>query len=516
MSGKQPQQPQQLQQRQPNLLVIMTDQQKATAIDLYGGQVRTPNLSRLVADGILYEQAYTPHPLCVPARVSFWTGRWPHQHGARTNEIPMPRGETHFARVLRDHGYRLGHFGKNHCFTQEDFDTCFDRVFLAGHGDNLGPNVTQVYSGPLRGEPQPDEGMRRPVARVRSEPKEESATYRVTEEAARFLEEHAAQGAVPTEQPVCLWVSIPDPHTPLQAPEPYASMYPPESVSLPPWREGELDTKPERQRVFQHLLHYDELREEDVRLAASIYYGMIAFIDERVGFLLDTLDRLGMREDTIVVFTSDHGDYIGEHHLLAKSNAFYDALTRVPLLVSWPGHTNGSQRRTEPVSTLDVMPTLLKLAGVPLPDGVAATPLPGTPLAEGATAARDAVYSEYGAGGPAITMDIAQRLCPPGQPRRLPPLLREREGEGHPKMVRTGRWKYVYDSTAPAEELYDLETDPWELTNLASDPAHVQAVSELRRRLLDWMLETENARPVPLGYDVARLTGASTSAHPVA
>ena len=81
--------------RQPNLLVVMTDQQKATAIDLYGGQVRTPNLSRLVADGILYEQAYTPHPLCVPARVSFWTGRWLHQHGARTNEIPMPRYIVH-------------------------------------------------------------------------------------------------------------------------------------------------------------------------------------------------------------------------------------------------------------------------------------------------------------------------------------------------------------------------------------------------------------------------------------
>ena len=99
-------------------------------------------------------------------------------------------------------------------------------------------------------------------------------------------------------------------------------------------------------------------------------------------------------------------------------------------------------------------------------------------------AAREAVSSEYGAGGPATTMEVAQRLCPPGQPRRLPPLLREREGEGHPKMVRTGRWKYVYDSTAPAEELYDLEVDPWELTNLALDPAHVQTVSELRR--LPW------------------------------
>ena len=477
----------------------MTDQQKATAIDLYGGPVRTPNLSRLVADGILYERCYTPHPLCVPARVSLWTGRWPHSHGARTNEIPMPRGETHFGRVLREHGYTLAHFGKNHCFTQEDFDTYFDRVFLAGHGDRIAEGVTMVNTGPNRGQPVPDPGgVRRPVATVRSEPPEQSATYRVVEEATRYLDERGQDSS-----PFCLWVSIPDPHTPLQVPEPYASRYPASEVPLPPWRDGELATKPERQRVFSHLLHYDDVREDDVRLAASIYYGMIDFIDERVGHLLDTLERLSLRENTMVVFTADHGDYLGEHHLLAKSNAFYDCLTRVPLLLSCPGAVRGTQRIADPVSLIDVMPTLLTLAGVPLPDGVQGQLLPGLPVSG---APRDAVFSEYGAGGPPITMEVADRLCPPGQPRLLPPLLREREGEGHGKMVFDGRWKYCYDSNPTGgEELYDVRDDPWELTNLASRPEHAATVAHLRQRLLDWMLETENGRPVQLHYDTAAL-----------
>ena len=132
--------------RRPNVLLLMTDQQKATASELYGGPVRTPHLARIAAQGVLYERAYTPHPLCVPARVSLWTGRWPHAHGARTNETPMPRAETHLAQLLHGAGYRLGHFGKNHCFTQEDFDACFDRTFFAGHGDRFEPGVTMVRS----------------------------------------------------------------------------------------------------------------------------------------------------------------------------------------------------------------------------------------------------------------------------------------------------------------------------------------------------------------------------------
>jgi arylsulfatase A-like enzyme len=433
----------------------------------------------------------------VPARCAFWTGRWPHSTGARTNEIAMPRGEVHLPLLLHEAGYRLGHFGKNHCFIQEDFDRLFDRVFLAGHGDRIAPDVTTVQSR-LRDAPDPAQlstrhGFRRPVARVRSEPAAESATYRVTDEACRYLQEQAGGSA-----PLFLWVSLPDPHEPYQVPEPYASMYPPHSITLPPWNEGEFADKPERQQVYRWLLNWDDLGEDEARLAMSVYYGMIALIDERVGVVLDTLERLGMREDTIVVFCSDHGDFMGEHHALIKCNAFYDCLTRVPLLLSYPrGLAARGERREELVSTIDVAPTILHLLQLPLPAGMQGQILPGVP---GAPPAREAVFSEYGAGGPPVTLDDAQRLFPPGTPRVLHPLLRERESHGHGKMVRTQRWKYTHDVTGEIDELYDLERDPWELTNLAADPAYRDVIAEMRRLLVDWLLQTENSRPVPLYF----------------
>jgi arylsulfatase A-like enzyme len=485
--------------KRPHVVVIMTDQQKATAIDLYGGPVRTPNLARLAARGQLYEYAFTPHPLCVPARVAHWTGRWPHSTGARTNETPMPRGETHLAQLLHAAGYQLGHFGKNHCFLAEDFERYFTRVYEASHGDRVGEHLTAEWLQRVERPPAPapgaffsHEGLPRPVASVREAPPEQSSTYLVTQEASRFLEEHAHG-----DRPLALWASIPDPHSPLQVPEPYASKYPAAAIALPPWKADEFATKPERQRVYAWLRRSDDIREDDVRLATRIYYGMIDFIDERVGVLLDTLERLGLREDTIIVFTSDHGDYLGEHRLLDKSNAFYDCLTRVPLLLSWPGHLPEGQRRPELVSLIDVMPTILKLLGLPVPAGVQGQVLPGVP---GAPPAREAIVAEYGAGRPPVTLADARRLVPPGAPRVLHPLLREREGQGHAKMVRTHRWKYTHDITGEVDELYDLQGDPWELTNLAGDPRFSDVLGEMRRRLLDWCLETENARPVPLHY----------------
>jgi arylsulfatase A-like enzyme len=402
--------------------------------------------------------------------------------------------------VLREAGYELSLFGKNHCFTREDLDRYFDSVFLAGHGDRFGPDVTMVQSA-LPPQPNPAAlstrtGYLRPVARVRSEPPEESATHRVVEEACQYLEAHGAQSGK-SDQPLCMWVSIPDPHEPYQVPEPYASLYPPETIQLPPWKDGELDGKPERQRVYDWLLRWQDLSEADARLAASVYYGMIAFVDERVGVLLDTLERLGMRDDTIVVFCSDHGDFMGEHHMLIKCNAFYDCLTRVPLIISYPRLATRGARQPALVSLVDVMPTILRLIDLPVPEGVQGRILPGIP---GALPAREAIFSEYGAGGPPVTLADVQRLAPPGQLRALHPLLREREAHGHGKMIRTRRWKYTYDPIDGSEELYDLENDPWELTNLAGDSRHAEIAGDLRRRLLDWMLETENSRPVTLYY----------------
>lgn len=486
----------------PNLLVIMTDQQKATAIRLYGNpDVPTPSLERLAARGIRYDWCYTPHPLCVPARVSFWTGRYPHQHGARTNEILMPPDEHHFARVLHAAGYRLALIGKDHCFQPPDHDLFAERL-ICGHA---GPEVCENEQEAavvrwIRSSRQP--GARRlSEARVNPHAPEHCPTAVLARQAIRFLEQQTG------DQPFCLWLSIPDPHGPLQCPEPYASMHPPEGITLPPWRGDDLARKMERVRVYQRLLGYDELSEQEIRQRVSIYSGMIRFLDDAVGQVLATLDRRGLTDDTIVIFTSDHGDYAGEHRLTDKSSTLLDCMTRVPLLVSWPGHLPAGVVNHDLVSLLDVMPTCLGLAGIARPAGIDGRVLPGA----GDDPPRSAVFAEYGAGGPRLRLADLPRLTQYAWEDQTPPipLLRWREAEGHPKMVRHDRYKYIYDPLDEVDELYDLETDPWELTNLARDPAYATVRADLRDRLLEWSIRTEGRGPTPLYFDPA--TGRNTT-----
>lgn len=483
---------------QPNILLIMTDQQKATAIRMYGNpDVPTPSLERLAARGIRFDQCYTPHPLCVPARVSFWTGRYAHENGSRTNEIPMPPNTDHFARRLKDAGYTLGLVGKNHCFQDADMPL-FDYQYVFSHQGPDDPENEQVAevvrwirtpSGQHSPEGRPAPGP----ARVNPYPAEHCPTAVMERKTIEFLERQAGR-----EAPFCAWVSIPDPHSPLQCPEPYASMHPPESITLPPWVEGDLDTKMERIRVFRELLGYADLSEDDIRQRVSIYYGMIRFLDDAVGRMLDALDRLGLADNTIVAFCSDHGDYSGEHRLTDKSSTFLESMVRVPLIVSWPGHLPEGVVDRSLVSLLDVVPTCLTMAEVPHANGIDGRLLPscgGTP--------RDAVFSEYGAGGPRLRLADLPRLLEYPWRDQAPriPLLRWREAEGHPKMVRMDHYKYVFDPFDETDELYDLAADPWEHRNLAADPAYAAVRQRLRDRLLTWSLQTEGAAPAPLYFD---------------
>lgn len=485
--------------RHPNVLVVMTDQQKATSLGLYGNpDVRTPVLERLAERGTVYRHAFSPHPLCVPSRASFFTGRWPHSTGVRTNEIPLPEREIDWASLLFDRGYVGGLFGKNHVFRADQLDR-FATVWEAGHGGPVARGGTLVKATPLGPDGMPhgwaagQHGRKYSYGTVDRRP-EECTTALVADQAVQFLREHARPGG----QPFLGWVSFPDPHEPYYTPEPYASMYDPATLTLPPWRAGELRDKPERQQAYRELFRFAHFPDEHFRGALATYYGMIAFIDDQLGRILATLDEQGVRDDTLVIFTSDHGEYMGEHRLIGKSNAFYDCLTRVPLVVSWPGRLPEGATRDELVSLIDVMPTVLRLVGVPVPSAVQGQPLPG--LTDADAVPRAAVFAEYGAGGPPATLADVARVPEEQRAGAGFPLLREREAQGHGKMVRTHQWKYTHDVTGEVDELYDLDADPWELTNLAGKLEFGAIEAEMRLHLLDWMLRTEDAQPVPLYF----------------
>ena len=493
----------------PNILLIMTDQQKATASHLYGSSFCvTPAMERLAKDGLLCEYAFTPHPLCVPARVSLWTSQYPHAHGSRRNETWMPGNAVHAFRIWRDAGYHCGLIGKNHCFERAEDLALFGTWCEISHGGLPSDSETRgmPWYRPLDGI-RAAHALRRTMAPrnprfsygVSDMPLEDYATGLIAGQTVRFLEEHQ-------DEPFALWVSFPDPHEPWVAPERYAAMFPPESVEMPPWRDDEFDERaPERNRVLNRMLGIKRDDPEDVRRLVGIYHGMVRFIDDALGQIMRALDELGLRENTIVVFCSDHGDFMGEHGMQCKGGVFYDCLTRVPLIISWPGHLAGGQRESGMVSLIDIVPTLLRLQGLDAPRSMQGRPLP----AINGDRPRDAAFAEYGAGGPSFCMGDLERMPEPHGRRALIASLQWREAEGRRKMARTREWKYVHDPMGDRDELYDLVRDPWELENVIDDLANRDALAQMRLRLADWSIGTEDASPVPLPdrerYDLGRL-----------
>ncbi|MCE2447200.1 MAG: sulfatase-like hydrolase/transferase [Candidatus Latescibacteria bacterium] len=272
----------------PNILVIMTDQQRATASHLYGNTFcQTPSMERLAADGVLFENAITPHPLCVPARISFWTSQFPHSHGGRRNQTLMPANATHAWQLWKEAGYATGLIGKNHCFQREEDLALFDvwNAFTHG-GRNEGPQTRGMDWF------RPEEGRRKVAAEHRqlahqnprfsygtSElPLEDHSTGLIAGQTTRFIEKHQ-------DQPFALWVSFPDPHEPWLCPAEYASLFPPTAIDLPPWRDDEFDDErvPERNRALYQMLGVRRDPPEDLYGVMASYFGMVRFIDDALG-----------------------------------------------------------------------------------------------------------------------------------------------------------------------------------------------------------------------------------------
>ena len=485
----------------PNILFIMCDQMKATASHLYGNTFcETPSLERLAKRGVLYEHAITPHPLCVPARISTWTSQWPHSHGGRRNQTLMPEDAEHAFKVWKREGFHTGLIGKNHCFKEQSDLDLFDTWNQISHGGldkgegtkglDWGRSIDQINEGYSTRRNMPKSSPRFSWA-VSDHPLEDYSSGLVGGQTRRFLESRKEDG-----DPFALWVSFPDPHEPWEVPRQYAEMFPREKIELPPWREDEFTdgTAPERNVALYEMMGIREDSEEDIYGVIGVYHAMIRFMDDEIGKILDTLESTGLDENTIVVFCSDHGDFMGEHAMQCKGGVFYDCLTRVPLIVSWPSKLPLDVRDDSMANLVDLVPTVFSLQGIEVPGSMHGQSLPTVTEAE----PREATFSEYGSGGPEFTLEDLRKLEKPYGRKALIRSLQWREAEGRRKMVRTKDWKYVHDPLGDLDELYDLNTDPWELTNVASDEANQGVISDLRQRLADWSIGTEDSPPVPL------------------
>ncbi|WP_205648838.1 sulfatase-like hydrolase/transferase [Acuticoccus kandeliae] len=432
----------------PNLLFIFSDQHARHVTGAYGdGVIETPNLDRIAAEGVTFDNAYCPSPICVPSRMSMLTGRWPHRQDCWTNDDVLSSGIPTWLHAMGAGGHRPTLIGRLHALGPDQLHGYAERE-VGEHSPNF-PGPPRHGLGPLAGANDPD-----PRALSASGPglsAYQAKDEAVVEAAVDWLRRRASE-------PFCLTVGLMLPHPPYVAdPEAYARY---EGRVPDPVR-----PVPENEHAFYRWWRTDrgiaDPDPDDARRARTAYYGLVHRMDEMIGRLLDTLDELGVLDETLIVYASDHGDHIGERGLYWK-HTFFEESAAVPMMMRLPGVLPAGERRGEIVNLTDLSQTMLEALGAPqLPnaDGVSFWPLAksaGTPW-------RDETFCEYctdsvpyWTGGRAVQQ----------------------------RMIRAGRYKLcLFDSEPPL--LFDLAEDPHETRNLAGDPAHAAVLRRLTARILE-------------------------------
>jgi arylsulfatase A-like enzyme len=483
-----------------NLLFVMCDQLRWDHLSCSGHPwLRTPNIDALAARGLRFTQAFANSGVCGPSRMSFYTGRYPVTHGATWNRVPLPVGEITLGEYLRTHGRSLALVGKTHVLPDAQG---LARLQVQGELASLlergGFEELERYDG--HHEPGPESGYpdylrangyqsHRPwhdfviAATDVSGHAVSGWNMRNARYAARVAEAHSETAYLTDraieyigragERPWALHLSYVKPHWPYVAPAPYHALYRPDEC-LPVVRSGaeRLDPHPALAAYWKHEESQSFQRDECIRTVRPAYQGLIKQIDDHLGRLLGFLDRSGRLADTVIVFTADHGDFLGDHWL-GEKELFYDCVQKIPLIVVDPRSPADASRGTTCgrfVESVDLVPTVLDLLGVPL----ATHRLEGRslrPLLEGEVPHdwRDFTYSE---------LDYSFR-----QAREILDLQPQ---QARAFSLRDARWRYVRWLELP-DQLYDLEADPLQMHDLGRDRAHESVRLRLRARLTDFL-----------------------------
>ena len=482
----------------PNILLISADQHRADCFGFQGRNIKTPHLDQLAAEGTHFSNCITPTVVCQPARASILTGQLCRTHGVHDNGIDLdPKvGEKGFAGAMAAAGYETSFFGKAHFSTYHTFaptgtPEClkssaeypeswfgpymgFNHVelMLVGHNWFLpekpphGQHYERWFYADGRGDEknalyQKNAGDTKGAAQTWHSqlPVAWHNTSWTADRAIEWLKHGRG------DDPFCTWVSFPDPHHPFDAPEPWSRLHDPKDVDLPKhrkrsfegrpwWHEAVLTAEPTGDKkgaeIRKSYSRIAEQSDDQLREIIANTYGQIALIDHNVGRILTALDEIGIADNTIVIYISDHGDWLGDHGLILKGPMHYDGLLRVPMIVRGPNVPKG-KKVDEPVSTLDLGPTFFDYGQAEALQTQHGETL--RPLVEGDNASRDYAMNEW-------------------------ELLPTRAGVGLSlRTVRTKTHKLTIDLQSEAGEMYDLASDPDEIHNLFDDPAH-QAIKD--------------------------------------
>lgn len=440
----------------PNILWYCTDQQRFDTIGALGNPyVQTPTIDKLVRTGVSFTRTYCQSPICTPSRSSFMTGLYPSRlHNTRNGNESFPGFPPVISKLISESGYDCGMTGKFHLQssgyrTEPRLDDGFS-YWRFSHAPRDDWKEGHHYAEWVRSLGGDLNQLRERPERV---PPEFHQTTWASECALEFMKRHREQ-----ETPWFLNISIYDPHPPFIPPKEYADRFDPNVMPGPHFQESDL----EQQKRLSSLDFQDEIRtpeEHDARRKQADYYAMIAQIDDQFARILEYLDDTGQRESTVVIFTSDHGESLGDHGLMYKGCRFYEGLVRVPLIFDWAGHFQQNLQSNALVELLDLTATLLELAGLDQPEYMQGQSL--IPILTGESDPnhhRDFVRSEY--------FDA------------LDPHFTGGSGT-FGTMYRTDRYKLSVYHDKDLGELYDLAVDPWEFNDLWNSKEHEPIKNQL-------------------------------------
>lgn len=431
-----------------NLVILMSDEHNPKIMGASGHRVvKTPNLDALAARGTMFTSAYTTSPVCVPARAAFAVGKYVHQIGYWDNADAYEGAIPSWHHRLRDAGHYTASIGKLHFRGMEGDDYGFNEMQIAmqiieGKGDLMG----------LVRNDLPERKLSWKIAKLAGPGETSYTSYDrdITTRAQIWLREEAPKH---TDKPWVLFVSLVCPHFPLVAPAEFYYQYSAESVKLPKQYAPDQRPKHPYLRDYAESFCYDKYFDpEKLSKAIRAYYGLVSFVDDNVGKVLKVLDETGLAANTRVLYTSDHGDNLGARGLWGKST-MYEEVAGVPLIIAGPDIPAGRKVAT-PANHVDTYPFIMECAGEDRPaiyDGHPGHSL--FALAAGEVPDRNVLSEYHGMGSTTGAF-----------------------------MIRHGRYKYVHYA-AYAPQLFDLESDPEELRDLAQDPAHAKVLMECRERL---------------------------------
>ncbi|TLS50618.1 DUF229 domain-containing protein [Paenibacillus antri] len=455
--------------KRPNILLIYTDQQRWDALGANGNpEIYTPNLDRLAAKGVNMTHYFVQNPICMPSRISFLSGQYPSTLGITHMAVPVPENVVTLPKLVKNYGYVTGNIGKLHFLPHSNRDHrdihpsygfdhleisdepgCYEDAYRAWVRAKVPDQLEHLSLGlpPATEDWYRIMGVKDEIVHPEREPKHavafpgrDDVTHSafVAEQTEAFLEQHRDD----------TWMCIAgfySPHTPWVAPQRFLDMYDPEKLSLP-------DYPPHIDRLRTDT-HFSD---RELRSVKQGYYAMVSEVDYYVGKLMDRLEALGIADNTIVVFTSDHGEYLGDHLRYQKGYPGEDCISRVPCIVRWPrGIAEPGRIFDGLVEAVDVLPTLLECAGIPVPQE-----LQGTSF-------RKLLRNEPFDGKPEALMEF-----------------------GGWKSIRTRNHRYLCEADGK-EALFDLRTDPMQYFNLADESEHRELLHAMRKRMLVRMLQVE-------------------------